>query len=62
MESVFSELVLFGDFLVDGVRVDVDWDGGVVGTVKVGYVCGLGEDFGYRGYDGEGGGVVAGLC
>lgn len=38
MEAVFTEFVVFCNFLVNGVGADVGGDGGVVGRVKEGDV------------------------
>lgn len=62
VEAVFPQFVFAGDGLVDGVGVDVAWDGGVEGGVEVGYVCCVGEDGGCGADDCQGGGVVAVWC
>lgn len=46
VETVFAELVVGGNFLVDGVGADVFGDCGVEGGVEVGNVCGVGEEVG----------------
>jgi hypothetical protein len=46
METVFAQLVLFGNLEVDGISMDVRRDGGVKTGVEVGDVCGIWQERG----------------